>query len=325
MRELTYNEAALEAIAEEMRRDSKIFYMSTDAIPALLKEFGTVRIKATPITEAALTGMGIGAAGSGFRPIVDWRQVTFSFVAMDQIVNQAAKIHYMFGGQVSFPILFRASVGGGGRVAAQHSQSPYSMFMNVAGLKMFLPSTPYDMKGLLKTAIRDNNPVISFESGRLMTRKGPVPDEDYTIPLGTADVKREGSDVTVVALAWLVHEALDAAETLAGEGISVEVIDPRTLVPLDATTIRESVRKTGRLVIADEAGPTAGFSAEVAAVVTEDAATFARLTAPVKRVCALQVPIPYSPVLENHVFPDRGRIIAGIREVLQPGRVADAA
>jgi pyruvate dehydrogenase E1 component beta subunit len=316
MRELTYNEAAVEAIAEEMRRDPKIFYMSTDPIPPLLKEFGPQRIKATPIAEAALTGMGIGAAGSGFRPIVDWRQVTFCFVAMDQIVNQAAKIHYMFGGQVEFPILFRASVGGGGRVAAQHSQSPYSMFMNVAGLKMYLPSTPYDMKGLLKTAIRDNSPVISFESGRLMTSKGQVPDDDYAIPLGKADVKREGTDVTVVALAWLVHEALAAAETLAGEGVSVEVVDPRTLVPLDAEAIRGSVQKTGRLLIADEAGPTAGFSAEVAAVVTEDAATFACLKAPVKRVCALQVPIPYSPVLENHVFPDRNRILSGVRELL---------
>ena len=283
------------------------------------------RIRATPITEAALTGMAIGAAGCGFRPIVDWRQVTFCFVAMDQIVNQAAKIHYMFGGQVTFPILYRAAVGGGGLVAAQHSQSPYSMFMNVAGLKMFLPSTPYDMKGLLKTAIRDNNPVISFESSRLMARKGPVPDEDYTIPLGKADIKREGSDVTVVALAWLVHEALAAAEELAKEGISVEIVDPRTLVPLDTETIRNSVQKTGRLVIADEAGPTAGFSAEVAAVATEDAATFARLKAPVKRVCALQVPIPYSPVLENHVFPDRKRIIAGHREVLPGGRPAAAA
>jgi pyruvate dehydrogenase E1 component beta subunit len=290
--------------------------MSTDPIPPLLKEFGPQRIKATPIAEAALTGMGIGAAGSGFRPIVDWRQVTFCFVAMDQIVNQAAKIHYMFGGQVKFPILFRASVGGGGRIAAQHSQSPYSMFMNVAGLKMYLPSTPYDMKGLLKTAIRDNSPVISFESGRLLTSKGQVPDEDYTIPLGKADVKREGTDITVVALAWLVHEALAAAEALASEGVSVEVVDPRTLVPLDAEAIRSSVQKTGRLLIADEAGPTAGFSAEVAAVVTEDAATFACLKAPVKRVCALQVPIPYSPVLENHVFPDRNRIIAGVHELL---------
>src|SRR5689334_2218806 len=176
MRELSYSEAAVEAVAEEMRRDPKIFYMSTDPIGPLLREFGAERVRATPIAEAALTGMGIGAAGSGFRPIVDWRQVTFCFVAMDQIVNQAAKIHYMFGGQVKFPILFRASVGGGGRIAAQHSQSPYSMFMNVAGLKMYLPSTPYDMKGLIKTAIRDNSPVISFESGRLMTQKGQVPD-----------------------------------------------------------------------------------------------------------------------------------------------------
>jgi pyruvate/2-oxoglutarate/acetoin dehydrogenase E1 component len=316
MRELTYSEAALEAVTEEMRRDPKIFYMSTDAIPSLLKEFGDQRIRATPITEAAFTGMAIGAAGCGFRPIADWRQVTFCFVAMDQIVNQAAKIHYMFGGQVKFPILFRASVGGGGQVAAQHSQSPYSMFMNVAGLKMFLPSTPYDMKGLLKTAIRDNNPVISFESSRLMGRKGPVPEEDYAIPFGQADVKRQGSDVTVVALAWLVHEALAAAEELAREDVSVEIVDPRTLVPLDTETIRQSVRKTGRLVIADEAGPTAGFSAEIAAIVAEDAATFARLQAPVKRVCALPVPIPYSPILEGHVFPDRNRIIAGIREVL---------
>jgi pyruvate/2-oxoglutarate/acetoin dehydrogenase E1 component len=325
MRELTYSEAAVEAVAEEMRRDPKIFYMSTDPIPSLLKEFGGERIRATPIAEAALTGMAIGAAGSGFRPIVDWRQVTFGFVAMDQIVNQASKIHYMFGGQVSFPILYRAAVGGGTQLAAQHSQSPYSMFMNLAGLKMFLPSTPYDMKGLLKTAIRDNNPVISFESNRLMTRKGPVPEDDYTIPLGKADIKREGKDVTVVALAWLVHEAVAAAEELAGEGISIEVVDPRTLAPLDTETIRSSVRKTGRLVIADEAGPTAGFAAEVAAVATEDAATFARLKAPVKRVCALQVPIPYSPILEGHVFPDRKRIIAGVREVLEGRRPAEAA
>ena len=324
MRELTYNEAAVEAIAEEMRRDPKIFYMSTDALPPLLKEFGPTRIRATPITEAALTGMAIGAAGCGFRPIVDWRQVTFCFVAMDQIVNQAAKIHYMFGGQRTFPILYRANVGGGTRLAAQHCQCPYSMFMNLSGLKMFLPSTPADLKGLLKTAIRDNNPVISFESNRLMTSKGLVPSEDYTIPLGKADIKRQGSDVTVVAVAWLVHEALAAAEELAKDGISVEVVDPRTLVPLDHAAIRASVQKTGRLVVADEAGPTAGFSAEVAAVVTEDPATFARLKAPVKRVCALNVPIPYSPVLEDHVFPDRKRIIAGVREVLQ-GRLSDKA
>src|SRR3981081_3540764 len=227
MRELSYAEAAIEAVAEEMRRDAKIFYMSTDPIIPLLEEFGEKRIRVTPIAEAALTGMAIGAAGSGFRPIVDWRQVTFAFVAMDQIVNQAAKIHYMFGGQRTFPILYRANVGGGTRLAAQHCQCPYSMFMNLSGLKMFLPSTPRDLKGLLKTAIRDNNPVISFEAHRLMTTKGPVPDGDYAIPLGVADIKRKGSDLTVVAVAWLVHESLAAAEELAKEGISVEVVDPR--------------------------------------------------------------------------------------------------
>jgi pyruvate/2-oxoglutarate/acetoin dehydrogenase E1 component len=320
MRELTYAQAGVEAVAEEMRVDPRIFYMSTDPIMPLVKEFGDKRVRATPIAEAALTGISIGAAGSGYRPIMDWRQVTFSFVAMDQIVNQAAKIHYMFGGQRTFPILYRANVGGGTRLAAQHCQCPYSMFMNLSGLKMFLPSTPYDLKGLLKTAIRDNNPVISFESNRLLTTKGPVPEEDYTIPLGVADIKRKGSDVTVVAIAWLVHEALAAAEELAKSGISVEVIDPRTLVPLDVEAIRASVRKTGRLVIADEAGPTAGFSAEVAALATEDPETFARMKSPVRRVCALNVPIPYSPPLEDHVFPDRKRIMAGIRDVLEGAR-----
>jgi pyruvate/2-oxoglutarate/acetoin dehydrogenase E1 component len=318
MAEKTYAQGGLEAVAEEMRKDDKIFYMSTDAIPALLKEFGPQRVRATPIAESAMTGMAIGAAGSGFRPIVDWRQVTFSFVAMDQIVNQASKIHYMFGGQVKFPILFRAGVGGGTRLAAQHSQSPYSMFMNLSGLKIILPSTPRDAKGLLKSAIRDNNPVISFESNRLMGIKDDVPDDDdFIIPIGKADIKRSGTDVTIVALAWLVHEALAAAQTLAKEGISVEVVDPRALVPMDHETIRRSVQKTGRCVIADEAGPTCGASAEIAALVTEDRATFSALKAPVKRVCALAVPIPYSPVLEDHVFPNRERIAVGVREVLK--------
>ena len=316
MREITYGAAAMEAYAEEMRRDPKTFFLCTDAPGPLLDEFGPERVRATPIAEGALTGMAIGAAGSGFRPIVDWRSVTFSFVAMDQIVNQASKIHYMVGGQATFPILYRANVGGGTRRAAQHSQSPYSMFMNLAGLKILLPATPYDLKGLLKTAIRDNNPVISFESERIASMLGPVPEEEYTIEFGQADVKREGTDVTIVALAWLVHEALAAAEELASRGISAEVIDPRTLVPLDAESIRASVRKTGRLVVADEAGPTAGASAEIAALVTEDSATFAALQGPVKRVCALQVPIPYAPNLEDHVFPDRERILAGVDEVL---------
>jgi len=316
-REITFMEAAMEALAEEMRRDEKVFHMSTDAPFPLVEEFGESRVRATPIAESALTGMAIGAASSGFRPIVDWRQVTFAFVAMDQIVNQAAKIHYMFGGQAQFPIMYRASVGGGGRVAAQHSQSPYSMFMNMAGLKITLASSPYDVKGLIKSAIRDNNPVICFESNRLFGMKGPVPEEDYTIPIGEAEVKREGSDITVVGLAWQVQEALAAAETLAGEGVSVEVVDPRSLVPLDAATIRASVRKTGRLVIADEAGPTAGAAAEIATLVTEDPETFKCLKAPPKRICALQVPIPYSPVLEDHVFPERTKIADGVRAVME--------
>ena len=319
MRKISYVQAGMEAVQEEMRRDPTTFHLSTDASEELVEEFGTQRVRATPIAEGALTGIAIGAAGSGFRPIVNWSMVTFCFVAMDQIVNQAAKIHYMFGGQVTFPITFRTSVGGGRRVAAQHSQSPYSMFMNLAGLKMILPSTPYDMKGLLKSVIRDDNPVISFESNRLSAIEGEVPEEDYTIPLGKADTKREGSDITIVALAWLVHEALAAAEVLEGEGVSVEVIDPRTLVPLDHDAIRASVRKTGRLVIADEAGPTAGASAEIATLVTEDPETFAKLKAPVKRVCALHVPIPYSPGLEDHVFPDRENILDGVRDVLSAG------
>jgi pyruvate/2-oxoglutarate/acetoin dehydrogenase E1 component len=320
MRELTYAQAGLEAVTEEMRRDPRTFYMSTDPAVALMKEFGDKRVRATPIAEGALTGIAIGAAGSGYRPIMDWRQVTFSFVAMDQIVNQAAKIHYMFGGQRKFPVLYRANVGGGTRLAAQHCQCPWSMFMNLSGLKMFLPSTPADLKGLLKSAIRDDNPVISFESNRLLAMKGPVPEGDSAIPLGVAEIKRAGRDVTVVAVAWLVHEALAAADALEKEGISVEVVDPRTLVPLDVAMIRGSVTRTGRLVIADEAGPTAGFSAEVAAAVTEDPATFAALKAPVKRVCAHNVPIPYSPVLEDFVFPDRKRIAAGVREVAEGRR-----
>ena len=319
MREISYARAGMEALVEEMQRDPTTIHLATDAPPSLVEEFGEARIRATPITENAFSGIAIGAAGSGLRPIVNWSMVTFCFVAMDQIVNQASKIHYMFGGQQTFPIVFRSSVGGGTSLAAQHSQSPYSMFMNLAGLKLILPSTPHDMKGLLKSAIRDNNPVLSFESTRLMGFKGEVPEGDYTVPLGVADMKRSGTDITVIALAWLVHEALAAAEEMEKEGVSVEVVDPRTLFPLDNETMRASVQKTGRLVIADEAGPTAGASAEIAALITEDPATFAALKAPLKRVCALQVPIPYSPSLENHVFPDRHRIIAGIREVMAAG------
>ena len=316
MRELNYANAGLEAVAEEMREDPKIIYFCTDAPGPLVREFGVERVRATPIAESAMTGMAIGAAGCGYRPIVDWRLVTFSFVAMDQVVNQAAKIHYMFGGQANFPIVFRTVIGGGTRRAAQHSQSPYSMFMNLAGLKMIIPSTPRDLMGLLKTAIRDNNPVVSFECGRIAGMNEALSDDIAPIPLGKADIKRGGSDVTIVALAWMVPEALAAAQTLAEEGISAEVIDPRTLVPMDTHTILTSVQKTGRLVVADEACPTAGAAAEIAALVTEDPATFRVLKGPIKRICALNVPIPYSPALEDHVFPDRNRIAQGVRDLM---------
>ena len=315
-RTLSYNAAIIEGIAEEMRADPKIFHMSTEAPPALAKEFGMPRVRQTPIAESALTGMAIGAAGSGYRPIMDWRLVTFSFVAMDQVVNQAAKIHYMFGGQAKFPIVFRTSVGGGTRRAAQHSQSPYSMYMHLTGLKLALPSTPADAKGLIKAAIRDDNPVVFFEAGRIGDMQGPVPDGDVVIPFGQADVKREGTDVTIVALAWMVHEALAAAEELAAKGVSAEVIDPRTLAPMDTETIRASVRKTGRLVLADEAPPVAGAAADIAARVVEDRACFEALQAPVARVCGLEAPIPYSPGLEDHVFPSRTRIVEAVTALL---------
>src|SRR5215813_6992476 len=244
MREMSFQKALEEAVAEEMRRDPRVITLGTDFTGDPAKEFGPERVRFTPISEAVLTGMGLGAAGSGYRPIVNWRMVTFSFVAMDQIVNQASKIRYMFGGQADFPVTFRCTTGGGIQLAAQHSQSPYSMFMHLAGLKIILPSSPADAKGLLKSAIRDNNPVVSFECSRLAGVTGPVPDGDHTVPIGVAEVKRAGRDVTIVGLAYYVRESLAVAESLANEGISVEVLDPRTLVPMDAAAIRASVRRT---------------------------------------------------------------------------------
>jgi pyruvate dehydrogenase E1 component beta subunit len=321
MREITFTEALAEAMAEEMRRDPRVITMATVRNPALEGEFGTHRVRITPIAEAAFTGIGLGAAGSGFRPVVHWGMVTFSFVAMDQIVNQASKIRYMFGGQADFPVTYRCTTGGGSQVAAQHSQSPYSMFMHLAGLKIILPSTPADAKGLLKSAIRDNNPVISFECSRLAGVTGPVPDGDHTVPIGLADRKREGSDVTVVGLAYYVREALAVADELAADGISIEVVDPRTLVPMDAETIRASVRKTGRLVVVDEAPATCSAASEIIALVTEDAETFRALRAPVQRVCAAPVPVPFSPPLEQAALPDRARIKAAIRRVREGAAV----
>jgi pyruvate/2-oxoglutarate/acetoin dehydrogenase E1 component len=320
VREITVSQALDEAMNEEMQRDDRVIYLATTRVPALENKFGDRRVRFTPISEAAFTGIGLGAAGSGFRPVIHWGMVTFMFVAMDQIVNQASKIRYMFGGQADFPVTYRCTTGGGAQVAAQHSQSPYSMFMHLAGLKMVLPATPADAKGLLKSAIRDNNPVIVFECSRLASVAGPVPDGDYTVPLGVADVKRAGTDVTVVGLAYYVREALAVAETLAAEGISVEVIDPRTLVPLDEAAIRASVRKTGRLVVVDEAPATCSAASEIMALVTEDPDTFRALKAPVQRVCAAPVPVPFSPPLEQAALPDQARITAAIRQVLAAQR-----
>jgi pyruvate/2-oxoglutarate/acetoin dehydrogenase E1 component len=322
MPEISFTQALEEALAEEMRRDPRVITFATTRNPALEKEFGTARVRFTPISEATMTGMGLGAAASGYRPVVGWGSVTFSFVAMDQIVNQASKIRYMFGGQADFPVTYRCSVGGGAGVAAQHSQSPYSIHMHLAGLKCLLPSTPADAKGLLKSAIRDNNPVIFFECNRLATVTGPVPDGDHTVPIGVAEVKRAGSDVTVVALAYYVHETLALADELAQEGISLEVVDPRTLTPMDAGTIRASVRKTGRLVVVDEAPPTCSAAAEIAALVVEDAETFRALKAPVQRVCAAPVPVPYSPPLEQAALPSRDQIRDAVRRTLEGSAVS---
>src|SRR5437867_2416178 len=309
-------------MAEEMRRDERIIALATTRAAALENEFGAKRVRFTPISEAAFTGIGLGAAGSGFRPVVHWGMVTFSFVAMDQIVNQASKIRYIFGGQADFPVTYRCTTGGGAQTAAQHSQSPYSMFMHLAGLKIILPSTPADAKGLLKSAIRDNNPVISFECSRLASITGPEPEGDYTVPIGVADVKRAGNDVTVVGLAYYVRDALAVADELAAQGISIEVIDPRTLVPMDADTIRASVRRTGRLVVVDEAPATCSAASEIIALISEAPDTFHALTAPVQRVCAPPVPVPFSPPLEHAARPDQARITAAIRRVLEDAPVA---
>jgi pyruvate dehydrogenase E1 component beta subunit len=320
MREITFQTALEEAVAEEMRRDPRVLTMATDFTGNPIAEFGPTRVRFSPISESVLTGMGLGAAGCGFRPIVHWRMVTFSFVAMDQIVNQVSKIRYMFGGQADFPVTYRCTTGGGIGLAAQHSQSPYSMWMHLAGLKVVLPSTPADAKGLLKSAIRDNNPVVSFECSRLAGLTGPVPDGDHLVPIGVADVKRAGTDVTIVALAYYVHEALALAEELAREGIGIEVVDPRTLVPLDVDTLHASVRKTGRVVIVDEAPATCSAASEIAALIAEDPETFRALKAPIRRVCAVPVPVPYSPTLEQAALPSREDIKAAVGEVLKESR-----
>jgi len=317
MREISFQAALDEAVAEEMRRDPRVITLGTDFSGNPIQEFGAARVRFTPISESVLTGMGLGAAGCGIRPIVNWRMVTFSFVAMDQVVNQASKIRYMFGGQADFPVTYRCSTGGGIGLAAQHSQSPYSMWMHPAGLKIVLPATPADAKGLLKSAIRVNNPVVSFECSRLAAVTGPVPEGDHLVPIGVAEVKRRGTDVTVVALAYYVQESLAVAEELAGEGISVEVVDPRTLQPLDTETIVASVKKTNRAVTAHEAVTRMGFGAELAAVIQYEA--FDWLDAPIERVGAKFAPLAFAPAMEQYVVPQVADVLAAIKRTVGKG------
>jgi len=324
MREISYRDALREALREEMLRDPTVFLIGEDigrywggafkVTKGLAEEFGDERVRDTPISENAIIGVAVGAAITGMRPVAEIMFGDLTALAMDQIANQAAKIRYMFGGQAKVPLVIRTPFGGGVNIAAHHSQSLEAWFMHVPGLQVVVASTPYDAKGLLKTAIRNDNPVVFCEHKLLYPLTGPVPEEEYTIPFGVADVKREGTDVTVVATLYMVHKALAAAEILAKEGISVEVVDPRTLVPLDKETITESVRKTGRVVIVTEDCKTAGVSAELAALIAEEALDY--LDAPVKRVTTFDVPIPFSPPLENFVIPDEKRIIKAIKEII---------
>ncbi|MCC6021773.1 MAG: alpha-ketoacid dehydrogenase subunit beta [Sulfolobales archaeon] len=324
VREITFVEALNEALMQEMERDPNVIVMGEDVgvyggifgvTKGLLQKFGPDRVIDTPISEAGFIGAAVGAAAAGLRPVVELMFVDFFGVCMDQIYNQAAKMRYMFGGKIKIPVTIRTTIGGGLSAAAQHSQVLYSIFAHVPGLKVVVPSTPYDAKGLLITAIRDDNPKIFFEHKLLYGVRGPVPKEPYTIPFGVADVKMEGSDVTVVAVAYMVHEALKAANELKKEGISVEVIDPRTLVPFDKEAVIKSVKKTGRLVVVDEDYDRCGFASWVAAIVADEC--FGYLDAPIKRVTTPTVPIPFSPVLEKEILPNAEKIIKAVKEVVR--------
>lgn len=322
-RVITYRAAINEALREEMRRDDWVFILGEDVArfggcfqvtQGLAAEFGEERVRDTPIAEAAIVGAAVGAAMRGTRPVAEVMYMDFATIAMDQIVNQAAKLRYMSAGQVTIPVVLRLPAGAYRRNAAQHSQSLEAWFAHVPGLKVVMPATPYDAKGLLKAAIRDDNPVIFIEHKTMYKLDGPVPDEEYLIPLGVADVKRAGRDVTVVATAMTLRLALQAAEHLEKEGISVEVIDPRTIVPLDLDTIVRSVRKTHRLVVVHEACKNAGIGAEIAASVMEQA--FYELEAPIARVAGHNVPMPYSPPLDDAAVPQVDDILHAVRQVV---------
>ena len=316
VREVTLGQAIREALAEEMRRDPRVFIMGEDVAEAgtpfkvlsgLVEEFGTSRVIDTPISEAGITGMGVGGAMTGMRPIVDIMFGDFIALALDQIVNQAAKVHYMSGGKLKVPLVVRTTLGATRRTGAQHSQSLHAWVSHVPGLKVVLPSTPYDAKGLLKTAIRDDNPVVFFEDKMMYQLKGFVPEGDYSIPFGIADIKRPGSDITIVATSSMVQIALAAAEELEKLDISAEIVDPRTTFPLDKDTLIASAKKTSRAIVMDEGYERYGVTAELAAVIAEGA--FYYLDAPVKRLGAMDVPVPFSPVLEDLTVPTSASVV----------------
>jgi pyruvate/2-oxoglutarate/acetoin dehydrogenase E1 component len=321
-RELTFAQAVNEALAEEMRRDARVCILGEDVAEAgtpfkvlsgLVQEFGVSRVIDTPISEAGFTGVGVGAAMTGMRPVIDIMFGDFLTLTMDQMVNQAAKVHYMSGGKWKVPMVLRTTLGASRRSAAQHSQSLHAWFSHVPGLKVVMPSTPYDAKGLLKSAIRDENPVVFFEDKMMYKLRGPVPAEDYTIPFGAADIKREGDDITLVATSSMVQVALEAAVLLEAVGISAEVIDPRTMWPLDEKTLIESVQKTSRAIVVDEGYERYGVTAEIASVIAEGA--FFDLEAPVKRMGAMHVPIPFSPPLEDATVPTGQTLFAAAKKL----------
>src|SRR5215471_1904435 len=321
-REITFGQAVREALAEEMRRDPKVFIMGEDVAEAgtpfkvlagLVDEFGPARVIDSPISEAGITGLGVGAAMTGMHPVIDIMFGDFIGLAMDQIVNQAAKVHYMSGGKLKVPLVVRTTMGATRRSAAQHSQSLHAWVSHIPGIKVALPSTPYDAKGLLKTAIRESNPVIFFEDKMMYQLKGLVPEDEYTIPFGVADIKRVGSDISIIATSSMVQVALEAAEVLGNSGISAEVIDPRTTFPLDKETLIESAKKTSRAIVIDEGYERYGVTAEIASVIADGA--FYYLDAPGKRMGALDVPIPFSPVLEDLTVPTATSVVALARSL----------
>lgn len=324
MKTMTYQEALRSAMDEALAKDENVFLMGEDigkyggcygVTDGLVEKFGPDRVMDTPISELAITGAAVGAAMQGKRPVVEIMYADFLTVCSDQIINQACKMRYILGKDVKVPLVVRTAYGGGGRYSFNHSQSPESWFLNAPGLTIMMPSTPADAKGMLLSAIHSNNPVLFFEQKHLYkTLEGEVPEEAYEIPIGKGDIKREGKDVTVVATGWMVHKALEAAENLQKDGIEVEVVDPRTLKPLDEELILQSVRKTGRLLTVHEACLTGGFGAEVCAIVTEKA--FDSLKKPVKRLAAPDSIIPFAPNLEDMYYPDTNQLEEAIRSMM---------